>query len=241
MSHQCVTAYLYRASILSLLGGNVVFADNASVTPTNPSHQAGDTLLCIGLCRWNAASLSVSGTGWGDATGFSATGNFGGNDRYRFFMLECTSGSEANPTVNVSGGGAGGTVIGTVIRIRGRIFGATFTLGTVSANGNSTTTILLAQNSPSIATGDAILAFGMFQNDVATGNWSTLSGQTAGLTWSFISNFNNTVGFDQSGAFFGAINDSGSAYTAGTGGSITGGTSISSVPSNGAYLKIAAA
>jgi hypothetical protein len=223
-----------------LVGSGVAIANNAAVTPTNPSHQSGDTLLCIAMVRGNAAAtLAVSGSGWTDASSLAGVQAFNGNS-IQFFMRECTSSSEANPTVTPSGGADQQTVIATVVRISGRTFGSSFTLGTVSANASNNNTIALAQNSPSISNGQAILAIGLKNNDGGVNNWNAISGQTAGLTWSAISAaWDSNIGNDSSGLVLGAFNNSGGAYTAGTGAVITGKTLSVGATSGGVYLKIA--
>jgi hypothetical protein len=227
--------------VAGLVGGNIAITNNTAATPANPTHQSGDTLLCIAMVRSNtAASLAVSGAGWTNATGISGVRAFG-TDSIQFFMNECDSSTEANPTVTPSGGASGQTVIATVVRIRGRTFGTSFALGTISVNAATTNTIRLAQNSPSIAVGDAILAIGLKTNDGGAGGWNTISGMTAGLTWGAVSAaWNSSIGNDESGRIFGAVNNSGGAYTAGTGASILGQTLTGAHVSAAVYLKIAA-
>lgn len=245
MSHQVITAYLFAATgITSFFGGNWAIANNAAVTPTNPSHQAGDTLLCVAFFHTGGSvDLTVSGSGWGAATGLPNIVTINpptGASRVKFFMLECTGSSHANPTVTPSGGADQATVIASVWRIRGRAFGSSFSLGSVSSNASNNNTIALTQNSPSIAVGDMIMAIGLKHNDGGTGNWNTISGQTGGLTWLAGPEVNTNVGNDTSGVLIGAINDSGGAYTAGTGATITGRTLSVAAVSVGVYLKVAA-
>lgn len=217
----------------TITAGTAAHANNAAATPTNPTQGAGDTLLCWAVIRSSTGTLAVSGTGWTDADGITNPIALQGAGRLYLFQNE-TDGA-GNPTVTPSGGAAGVTVSAGVLNLHGRDKAQNFSLGTVSLNATNSTTIAFAQNSTSIDNGNAIIAIGHKLDD-----WSaapgTLAGQTAGLTWAQLHRESTTVGNDQSVAVDYAINSTGSAYTAGTGATMTG-TWSASAQSAGVYLE----
>lgn len=123
-----------------------------------------------------------------------------------------------------------------VLRIPGRNTAANFTLGTVSANSSTNDSIAFAQNSPSIDNGNSILAIGVKSRRYSTVP-SPISGVTAGLDWTRLVTFATTSGNDVTFTIDYANNDSGSAYTAGTSGVVSGGWTIAQ-PSAGVYLEV---
>lgn len=224
-------------AINNILVGTAVSGNNASQTPTNPSHQAGDKLLCFCWVRSATATISCSTAGWAAADGI--TNPIGlTSARLYIFQNEADSAAESNPVCTLAGGANGVTVSAVVVRVRGQDNGQNLTLGTVANNAANTTTIAFGQNSPSIDPGNAIFALG-YKLDDASAAWGGLAGQTAGLTWTSGLDHRTTQGNDQSCTIDYAVNNTGSAYTAGTGATKSGTTT--SVTSNGVYLEIPAA
>lgn len=223
---------------ITITAGSGVAANNASINPTNPTHVSGDTLLAVAIVRSSTATLACATSGWTAADGITNPTTLNGARLY-FFQNECDSGAESNPTITISGGAAGVTNQGVVLRIQGRDFAGNFVLGTVSSNAASTTTITFGQDSPSIDDGNAIIAIGHILDDYL-GAPAALSGQTSGLSWSEILNYETTTGNDQTMTIDYAYNNSGSTYTAGTSGVKSGGSFTSAVNS-GVYLEVVGA
>jgi hypothetical protein len=94
----------------SILAGTPAHADNASVTPTNPSHLEGDLMLVLGAIR-NSGTGTVS-----DLSGYTSLYTFG---NMRIFGKYATSAAMADPTVSFAGGAAGDTTSAVVVRARG--------------------------------------------------------------------------------------------------------------------------
>lgn len=209
-------------------------SNNNTVTPANPTHASGDTLLCVAFVRSDTATLACATAGWTAADGITNPVALGTSARAYFFQNECDSASESDPAVTISGGANGVTVMAVVLRLEDRDTAANFVLGTVSDNAASVTTIAFGQDSPSIDNGNAILALGFHHDDYAVA--PTFDGQTAGLTWTENVNFETTLGADASMFIFSAINDSGSAYTAGTAAALSG-TWSNSASNWGVYLE----
>jgi hypothetical protein len=114
---------------------------------------------------------------------------------------------------------------------------ANFVLGTVSANASSGQ-IAFAQNSPSIDDGNAIIAIGVHNNNYNSGGEpGVITGITAGLDWTEIVDFATSVGSDMTLTVDYAINDSGSAYTAGTSGVKSPAYAVNDI-SAGVYLEV---
>jgi hypothetical protein len=154
------------------------------------------------------------------------------------FQNECDSNSEADPEITCSGGSGTETVIATVLRIPGRNTAANFVLGTVSANGATNNNIAFGQNSPSIDDGNAILAIGVKSRAYQSGGTpDPISGITAGLDWTKLVNFKSTSGNNSTLSIDYAHNDSGSAYTTGTSGTMAGSWTVAK-PSAGVYLEV---
>jgi hypothetical protein len=221
----------------NISAGASVSSNNADVTPINPPHATGDTLLCVVICRGTAVTAACATAGWADADGITNPTTMN-QSRMWLFQNECDSNSELDPVITVSGGASGNTITATVLRIPGRNTGANFTLGTVSANGSNNSNIAFGQNSPSIDDGNAIIAIGCKNNSPISGsNLTNISGITAGLDWTGLVKFETTAGSDMSITIDYAINDSGGAYTAGTGGAVFATYTVGAV-SAGVYLEV---
>lgn len=220
----------------TITAGSPVAANNASVTPVNPGHNTDDTLLCIAIVNGTAATLACATSGWTAADGISNPTTLNGS-RMWLFQNECDSDSESNPVITTSGGSSGNTVAAVVLRIPRRDVSANFNLGTVSANSASGT-IAFAQNSPSIDDGNAIIAIGYHANNyISGGGPGVITGVTAGLDWTELVDLGTPLGSDMTFTVDYAINDSGSAYTAGTSGVKTPTYSVGE-PSAGVYLEV---
>lgn len=219
-----------------IVAGAVSVALNANVTPVNPAHQSGDTLLCVVVDRGASATVACSTTGWTAADGISNPVAFNGSQLW-FFQNEADSDSELDPALTVTGGTSQETIIAVVLRIPGRNTAANFVLGTVSNNASNNNSIAFGQDSPSIDNGNAIIAIGVKNNEWSAGAPQIIAGVTAGLDWTEIVDFKTIIGSDTSFVIDYAVNDSGSAYTAGTGGSISLSLSVSA-PSAGVYLEV---
>lgn len=222
---------------LSFAAEAIAEADNAQIIPVNPAHIYGDTLLLPVVTRWGAATVATATLGWAPAEGAPGPISLG-NDNLWFFENRCDSNAESNPTITVSNGGAGGTVFGAVIRIRGRDWSKPFAAGAASINSSGTGAIAFTQNSPVVLDGSGLLAIAVRDNDYSTGNFSVISGVTAGLTWSELVDYSSAIGFDQSMAIDTAVNNTGANYQPGTGGSIGGASFSVGAPSAGVYLMV---
>jgi hypothetical protein len=221
----------------TITAGAAVSAANAGVTPQNPGHDSGDTLLCVVVCYGGAITAACATTGWTAADGVTnpVTMNV---SRMWIFQNECDSDSELDPVITVSGGSSSATVMAVVLRIPRRDTAANFVLGTVSANAANDTTIAFAQNSPSIDDGNAIIAIGAKnRNPISGSSPSNITGQTAGLDWTKLVAFKTPDGAGMTLSIDYAINDSGSAYTAGTGATVTATYTVSET-SAGVYLEV---
>lgn len=207
-----------QSAITSIVSNSIVHNASGGITPTNPTHQAGDTLLCVVATRNNSGSLACATAGWVDASGYSNPIFFNSGKLY-LFQNECDSSSESNPVITVASGSPN-VVMGCVLRIRGRVFGAGFGAGTQAFNAAATNSIPFPNDSPSINPGSAILAIGV--KNFAGGTASVISGVNAGLTWAELEEGSTLDGDDLCLAIDYAINDTGSYYTAGTGASILG-------------------
>jgi len=107
---EVVTVTAVAAVAPSILAGTPAHADNASVTPTNPSHLEGDLMLVF-------AAIRSSGTGTvSDLSGYTSLYTFG---NMRIFGKYATSAAMADPTVSFAGGAAGDTTSAVVVRARG--------------------------------------------------------------------------------------------------------------------------
>lgn len=230
------------AAALEVLAGTAATpTNNASITPANPAHQAGDRLICI-VCSRGASGTAVSAiscatAGWTTPNGISNPINAGSTRRWAIFENQCDSGSETNPTITFTGGVANNTCMAVVLRFRNSNFANDLTLGTISDNASSNH-IAFAQNSPSINNGNGILAIGQHNNDPSSGNMNVISGVTAGLTWSELVEQQTAIGDDATFVIDYALNDSGSAYTAGTGGDISGASYAVNNSSAGLYVEV---
>jgi len=92
------------------IAGTPAHADNASVTPTNPSHQEGDLMLVF-------AAIRSSGTGTvADLSGYTSLYTFG---NIRIFGRYAVTSADADPVVSFTGGAAGDTTSAVVVRVRG--------------------------------------------------------------------------------------------------------------------------
>jgi hypothetical protein len=216
--------------------GTADTSNNASVTPTNPAHVSGDTLLCIAITR-DGSTLACATSGWAAADGITNPTSLGASRQLYLFQNECDSSSETAPTVTTSGGASGNTIAAVVIRIPNRDTAANFVLGTVSSNGSNSTNIAFAQNSPSIDDGNAIISIGFKNNNLTSGSsLGLLSGQTAGLDWVELVDLSISDGSDAALSVCYAVNDSGSAYTAGTGATVSGTWTVGAT-SGAVYLE----
>lgn len=201
---------------------------NTNLVPVNPAHVSGDTLLCIVFAADGSVTESCSTAGWTAADGITNPITIGSVGKLYFFQNECDSASESNPTIIPSGSSNTLNVhIAVVLRLQSRDFAGNFSVGTLSDNAAGTSSIAFAQNSPSVDVGNAIIAISGIFNDYTTAP-GNLSGQAAGLSWSEILDFTTTTGNDGSLAIDYAINNGGSAYTAGTGATKSGGSWTSS-------------
>ena len=107
---EVVTVTAVAALQPSIAAGTPAHADNASVTPTNPSHLEGDLMLVF-------AAIRSSGTGTvSDLAGYTSLYTFG---NMRIFGKYATSAAMADPVVSFAGGAAGDTTSAVVIRARG--------------------------------------------------------------------------------------------------------------------------
>ncbi len=176
--------------------------------------------------------MACATAGWAAAAGYSNPESFNSGKLY-LFQNECNSASESNPVITVASGSPN-VVIGAVLCISGRTFGANFTIGTRAFNASAADSIPFPNNSPSINNGNAILAIGV--KNFVGGSANVITGVTAGLTWAELVDHSNNVNDDMCLAVDYAINDSGSAYTAGTGGNIGGFTNPDT--SGSAYLEV---
>lgn len=226
------------SSTITIRASAVVVANNASVTPDNPEHDIGDTLLCVAIVRnTSAVALACATTNWTAADGITNPTTFNGSKLY-FFQNECPTDAESDPVITTSGGASGDTVIAVVLRIPRRDPTANFTLGTVSSNASDDGTIAFAQNSPSIDDGNAIIAIGVKNNDyIVGGEPGVITGITAGLDWTELVDFSTNIGNDATLTIDYATNDSGGAYTAGTGG-LKSATYSVAAPSAAVYLEV---
>jgi hypothetical protein len=243
--HQVINAYLFAtasAGPLSVLAGTPPTAtNNASITSVNPSHQAGDRLICLVFSRGSSGTsvtaISCATAGWVTPNGITNPINAGSTRRWAIFENQCDSGSESNPTITFTGGLSGNTCQAVVLRFRNSNFANNLTLGTVTGNASSNH-IAFPNDSPSINDGNGIIAMGQHNNTPSSGDLDVFSGQTAGLTWSELAYQEAAPGDDATMAVQYALNDSGSAYTAGTSGDLTGASFSVNNTSAGAYLEI---
>jgi hypothetical protein len=210
-------------AVNNIIAGTPAYANNAAPAPVNPSHVAGDLLVCFVFFRGTGA-VTTATSGWSLDTTLSPT-----NGGCRVFTNYADSSSEADPSFSYSGGGSNQTAAAVIIRLRGAATSAALSFGTVGNNA-SAQNIAFPNTSPSIAVGDAILAVGCKLDDNANPGMAVISGTTAGVTFSELVEGSSTLGSDISFVVDSGINSGASAYTAGTGGSVTvtgGGSAVS--------------
>lgn len=221
----------------TITAGAVAFQLNADITPVNPSHTTGDTLLAIILTRSGTLTTSCATAGWTAADGITNPVAMNGDQMF-MFQNECDSNEELDPVIEVAGGDGNASIMAVVLRIPGRNTGANFVLGTVSANASNSVNIAFAQNSPSIDDGNAIIAIGIKNNEYnVTSSLAVISGVTAGLDWTKLVDYTSIIGFDMAVGIDFAVNDTGSAYTAGTSGVKTATWTVGAI-SAAVYLEV---
>lgn len=215
--------------------------NNASITPTNPTHQSGDRLLCIVISRGSGSTpvtaISCATSGWATPNGISSLINLGSTRRMALFENQCDSASESNPAITFTGGAAGNTCCAIVIRLRNSNFANDFVLGSVSSNASGNT-IPFAVNSPSIDDGNGILAIGFHNNAPSSGDFNVIADVAEGLTWSQILEQQTVTGDDATFVINRAINNLGVPYFTGNVGVLSGATFTVNNTSGGVYLEI---
>jgi hypothetical protein len=168
--------------------GNATTANNASVTPTLPTHATGDLLVLVWGARGNGAPGTPSG--WTAVSGGPWSNGTSNTNQIHVFYKIAASSSETNPTVTYSGGAAGQDTQAFAFVLRGPT--SVSALGS-QFNGTS------AQNIGNI-TGGAVSAYQavMFVGEKADD--STVSGaarlQANSLFWAIAGYSSTTTGND---------------------------------------------
>ena len=174
---------------ISFVGaGAGVAANNATVTPALPSGiQAGDLLLCLAYTRSSTGSLSGP-SGWSTLTsGNNATGG-----KFALYYKKA-AGGDANPSVAVTLGSNGDTIIAQCAAFRGADADApSDVIGTLYQSGSNVQNIgPISGITPGVADTLILVVGGK------TDDWTsvaTLSGDS--LTWAEIGEPSSTLGSD---------------------------------------------
>jgi hypothetical protein len=168
--------------------GAATTANNASVTPTLPTHAAGDLVGVV----WSARGNGTPGTpsGYTAVSGGPWVNTTSNTSQIHVFFKEATSGSESNPTVSYSGGAAGHDTQAFAFVVRGpksiSVLGTKFT-GTSAQNIGAIT-------AGAVSAYQAVMFAGHKADD------STVSGapriQSNSLFWSIAGYSSTTTGND---------------------------------------------
>lgn len=170
--------------------GAAAHANNANVTPTIPSHQAGDLLLTLAAIRNSGAGVPNTPAGWTRWAVFPTTANV------QVFAKLAASGAETNPTISFTGGVANADTSAQVARFRGNYHDLTRLL--VGATHQVNDTVQDVGHPPLRVREDhcLIVYIGWKQDDwtsVATlagateiGEPDTTTGDDQGIVWDYL-------------------------------------------------------
>lgn len=163
--------------------GTAAAGNNADVTPGLPSYSVGDGLLICASSRGN----SGAGPGTLTASGYTELATYAVTGNHRVSLLAKKAGaSESDPTVVVSGGASGGTVLAFMFSLSG---GDWDNLGSIAvttateADGFAGSVIETSAITPG-ESNTAVIAVGAWANDytsfggITAPSWGTLIGAT---------------------------------------------------------------
>ena len=149
-------------------------ADSGNVTPTLPTHQTGDLLLCAVTSNDNVVH-SVSTSGWTQLYQFTQSGSF--HPRASVWYKLATSAAETAPTITHAGGSG---IVSRCTGWRGVDSSSPFDVAWSSAHLAETTNSNVTTGSMTTVTANAMM---VFVGHINNNRCNLTASVTGGLTW----------------------------------------------------------
>jgi len=203
-----------HAAITYIGAGTFAEANNANVTPTlHASHAANDINLIVAAFRSTAGSATV--------TGYTALELEPTGAKKLYLFCRVDGGSESNPTVAVSGGSAGETVIAKAYTIRGALVDCGSIVANVTEQANANVDLTVEYPALTITTANTFVGIMYMHNDSHTSDDTPAGFTDTGF-------FDSTLGSDTSANLKYQIQTTATNIGAGTITITGGGTAVSS-------------